>query len=1107
MFDSNNDCIKALEGGPWVILDHYLTIRTWSRLFDPKTEKITKIATWVRLPELPIELYDEYFLSALGNQIEKMVKIDHNTELHARGKYARICVEIDLGKPLLCQYVVHGSLRNIEYEGIHNVCFECGTYGHDIENCPITKAREDPKDKQKEREEAEKEIENEGKDPRSHEGVNNYGNWIYAQKTRRNRRNKPKGNTNESIQREYMPSQNQIMVDTKSRFAVLEDIEEESNGGSTEPDSMEDKQNEDKESQGKMVLFKQGTQTRTEARTEQHNPGIIFKAQGGETNQKRIQPQTRKILGVKPQGTKVFKNDRYVTQGTLVKVSGVAPNVVRYGDEDELRQWLEAEIHKVAEPDGDPPDNLEGKPKQNEKRDMPSKEMGEVKKPPDKGGDQMQCTTDTTEDGSMNFQEESADGDFNEIKSVNEQKGGARPNPSKCAKFTEWIDDCNLIEVETEGPRFSWIGGKREGLERCLKKLDHVFCTPSWRTLFEEATAKLLVRLHSDHHPIFIKTEDYDIPINKPFKFKACWLRHQDFGTLIKESWKEEEQANTMLTKLTPVLLQWNKNIFGNIFKRKKRLISIIEGIQRVANHCENRFLYKLENDLKNELDEVLKQEEILWFQKSRGQWIHDGDKNTRLYHTKTIIRRRRNKVKALKDDEGDWVEDPDKIKEMAISFFTKLFHDENVDRGEIAQITNWPNMDEGDLLDAKVSQFVHNNEWRFDILEDLLPNEIIARIGGCMPPSPDDGSDKLRWKGSKDGHCTTNQAYCFLKKESSDGFRTLWKNIWGTDLQQRLKMLLWKIAHENLPTRKKLSAQGLGSELCLLCNKYSESILHIFRDCKISHDIWDRCLHDDDKALFFSCSTKEWVRWNIQGRRRDFAAIPWLIVFATACSCVWQWRNQVIFNDDFHIPENPTEFIMAHADKYWLASNSYCINPNRFSVPFNLKWEPPPLGWLKINTDGSASESLGLAGCGGIIRDNKGLWMGGFHSFIGSCSSLDAELWGILRGMMLVKKKELKYVILECDSKDAFELMHKAKYSGFTCNRLIGRIVKLSSELTNLKISHVFRGSNICADWLAKFSLSRRLGVAELTTPPRGLISLIACDRISSLDGSAWPV
>ncbi|KAF7826058.1 hypothetical protein G2W53_017222 [Senna tora] len=179
MFDSNNDFTRALVGGPWVVLDHYLTIQTWSRMFDPKIEKISKIAAW----------------------IGKLVKIDHNTELQARGKYARICVEIDLGKPLLSQYAVHGSLRNIEYEGIHYVCFECGTYGHDIENCPIRKARDEPKDKQQEREEAEKEMEREGKDPRCREGGNNYGTWIYAQKPKRNRRSRPKAgmNTNEGV--------------------------------------------------------------------------------------------------------------------------------------------------------------------------------------------------------------------------------------------------------------------------------------------------------------------------------------------------------------------------------------------------------------------------------------------------------------------------------------------------------------------------------------------------------------------------------------------------------------------------------------------------------------------------------------------------------------------------------------------------------------------------------------------------------------------------------------------------------------------------------------------------------------------------------------------
>ncbi|KAF7801955.1 ribonuclease H [Senna tora] len=105
--------------------------------------------------------------------------------------------------------------------------------------------------------------------------------------------------------------------------------------------------------------------------------------------------------------------------------------------------------------------------------------------------------------------------------------------------------------------------------------------------------------------------------------------------------WREDEDTNIMLKNLTPMILKWNKDNIGNLFRRKNRLISRIEGIQRTDDHVNNRFLCKLEKDLKKELDEVLKQEEIMWFQKSRGQWIQDGDKNTKLYHTKTIVRRR----------------------------------------------------------------------------------------------------------------------------------------------------------------------------------------------------------------------------------------------------------------------------------------------------------------------------------------------------------------------------------------------------------------------------------------------------------------------------------
>ena len=64
----------------------------------------------------------------------------------------------------------------------------------------------------------------------------------------------------------------------------------------------------------------------------------------------------------------------------------------------------------------------------------------------------------------------------------------------------------------------------------------------------------------------------------------------------------------------------WNKDIFGNIFKKKKELLARISGIQRFFKKRHSRSLIKLETKLKRELEKVSTQEEVLWFQKSRRQ-------------------------------------------------------------------------------------------------------------------------------------------------------------------------------------------------------------------------------------------------------------------------------------------------------------------------------------------------------------------------------------------------------------------------------------------------------------------------------------------------------
>lgn len=53
-FTHENDYNFSLCGGPWIILDHYLTVRKWFSTFDPETDKINFISAWIRFPNYPL---------------------------------------------------------------------------------------------------------------------------------------------------------------------------------------------------------------------------------------------------------------------------------------------------------------------------------------------------------------------------------------------------------------------------------------------------------------------------------------------------------------------------------------------------------------------------------------------------------------------------------------------------------------------------------------------------------------------------------------------------------------------------------------------------------------------------------------------------------------------------------------------------------------------------------------------------------------------------------------------------------------------------------------------------------------------------------------------
>ena len=57
------------------------------------------------------------------------------------------------------------------------------------------------------------------------------------------------------------------------------------------------------------------------------------------------------------------------------------------------------------------------------------------------------------------------------------------------------------------------------------------------------------------------------------------------------------------------------------------------------------------------------------------------------------------------------------------------------------------------------------------------------------------------------------------------------------------------------------------------------------------------------------------------------------------------------------------------------------------------VRWLPPPFSWMKLNSDGSSMGNPGLAGGGGLIRNENGEWVKGYARAIGCATSVAAEL------------------------------------------------------------------------------------------------------------------
>lgn len=72
----------------------------------------------------------------IAKGLGKPIRVDQTTLKFERARYARICVEVNLAKPLKGTVLINGERYFVAYEGLSEICSKCGIYGHLVHGCP-----------------------------------------------------------------------------------------------------------------------------------------------------------------------------------------------------------------------------------------------------------------------------------------------------------------------------------------------------------------------------------------------------------------------------------------------------------------------------------------------------------------------------------------------------------------------------------------------------------------------------------------------------------------------------------------------------------------------------------------------------------------------------------------------------------------------------------------------------------------------------------------------------------------------------------------------------------------------------------------------------------
>jgi hypothetical protein len=176
---------------------------------------------------------------------------------------------------------------------------------------------------------------------------------------------------------------------------------------------------------------------------------------------------------------------------------------------------------------------------------------------------------------------------------------------------------------------------------RLRQRLDRAVATHSWLVQHPDAVLQHLGYIKSDHRPILLET-DYQAGVAQqrhgPWWFEAKWLKAKKFRDVVQSAWESASHAIpdgnflARLSHLHGALHEWDKSILKAPKKRLRRAQREFEKAVSGVISDESEAKAKEMADL---IEMLLEQEEVHWLQRSRANWLQQGDRV--VHHFSTI--------------------------------------------------------------------------------------------------------------------------------------------------------------------------------------------------------------------------------------------------------------------------------------------------------------------------------------------------------------------------------------------------------------------------------------------------------------------------------------